>query len=385
MPKRLDITPKIKAALIKATDGAVDGSTVAVFETISLNTKPLSKRGLFDKGVVTPNTLQQMANYVNGGGNVPLHTMHDQGSELPVGKTFMGEIFEDTNGMPELRSLFYVPLDKTDLISDLENDVISEVSVGMQTLHINCSTCGWDYMSDEATFSNLYNGVCANDHEIGVDGVHVMLNGLARWYEQSLVSLGAANGAKIQARTKSLMGAENYDKLAASGHNPEITVLYATSPLKKANKMDIEKLNAQLIESGTNLGITKSELTSVNATLATTKTALDAAQAALVTKDKEIATLTAAATAFAATDATKLKLELTAAQEAAETARKTLLAETTRMAVALGLDKPKDDAAIETLVAELATNRTKMEATFGSKPGLLLTTSTAQPNAFKGA
>lgn len=387
MPKRLDITPKIKAALIKATDGAVDGSNVAVFETISLNTKPLSKKGLFNKGVVTETTLRQMADFVNNGGAVPLHTMHDQADNLPIGKTFSGEIFTDTNGQMELRSLFYVPLDKVGIVNDLENDVINEVSVGMATTHINCSDCGWDYMSPEATFSNLYNGVCLNDHEIGVNGVHVILNNLERWYEQSLVSIGAANGAKIQSRTKSLMGAENYDKLAASGHPPEITTLFATLPLKKATKMDLEKLNASFITASVELGAAKLSVTSLTAERDGLKTELSTTKTQVTTLETEVATLKTAAANFAASDAAKVKIEADAAKTDAEKARLTLHAEATRMTVALGLTAPVADASIETLVAEMATNRTKMEATFGGTKGIatLSTFTKDTPNPYKGA
>ncbi len=385
MPKRLDITPKIKAALLKATDGAVDGTTVAVFETISLNTKPLSKKGLFDKGVVTETTLKQMVDAVNSGAAVPLHVMHDQAGNLPVGKTFLGEMFSDQNGLPELRSLFYVPLDKPSIVSDLENDVINEVSVGLGTKHINCSECGWDFLSEESTFYNLYNGMCKNEHEVGVDGVHVILNGLDRWYEQSLVSIGAANGAKIQSRTKALMGQDTYDKLAASGHPPELTTLFANSSLKKATTMDLEKLNASYIAASVELGSTKQVVTNLTAERDGLKTELTAATGKVTSLEAEVATLKTAAANFAATDAAKLKTEADAAKVTAEKARLTLHAEAKRMTVALGLEAPADDADIETLVASLATNRTKMAETFAPASVVVSATTAPKKSAFKGA
>ena len=57
--------------------------------------------------------------------------------------------------------------------------------MGLSYQHLNCSACGFDYLGPEATVDNIYGQVCNNDHEIGVDGVHLIGNGMGRWLEQS--------------------------------------------------------------------------------------------------------------------------------------------------------------------------------------------------------
>ncbi len=381
MSKKLKSSPKILAALAKATDNAVEFDTVSVYETISLNVLPIKQRGLFNGAVVSENTLTQMAAYVNNGGAVPLHTMHKQGYELPVGKTFSAEVHKDTNGQAQLRSLFYLPNSEVDLINKLETDVINEVSVGMQTLHVNCSECGWDYLSAESTFSNLYNGECANEHVIGEKGVHVILNGLDRWLEQSLVSLGAANGARIQARTKALMGAENYEKLAASGHVPEITVLYATQNMteKEAENMDLKELVTELTNE-------KVKVIGLTTQLATSEAALVTATAALTAANAQVVTLTASVNP----DLAPLNVKLTAALEASTKAHNVIFAEASRLCVALSIAVPAQDTPLADLMASIESNRTKMSSQFPAG-GVMLSAvqgfseASVQKSAFKGA
>ena len=71
-------------------------------------------------------------------------------------------------------------------------------------------------------------------HVMGEDGAYAILDGLDDWLEQSLVSRGAANSAKILARTKQLLGEERYNQLAASGSRPEVTTLFATTSQEKS-------------------------------------------------------------------------------------------------------------------------------------------------------
>lgn len=350
MGKRLEVTPKIAAALKAHTEDAVQPSDVAIFETISLNTLPIKQRGLFNGGRVTANTLNQMAAYLNGGGHVPLQTMHLQHSELPVGKTFYGEVFQDENGTDNLRTLFYMSVaSEPDLIDKVEKDIINEVSVGFQSKHINCSECGWDYLGDDSTFSNIYNGMCANDHEVGVDGVHVILNGLDRFYEQSLVPLGAANGARIQSRAKALIGAEKYATLMASGHNPEITILHAVKSMKEASNMDLKDAIAQLATVSGKEQFATMQLTAANAELTTVKASLTETTTKLSAVEAELATLKSTPVPTA--------VEVTAAKAEAEAAKAALMTEATRLTVILGLTAPAATATIAELTASINTNR----------------------------
>lgn len=350
MGKRLEVTRKIAEMLKAHTEDAVQPADVAIFETISLNTLPIKQRGLFNGGRVTANTLNQMAAYVNGGGHVPLHTMHLQSIELPVGKTFAAEVFQDSNGTDNLRTLFYMSTkSEPELIDKVENDIINEVSVGFQSKHINCSECGWDYLGTDSTFSNLYNGVCANDHEVGVDGVHVILNGLDRFMEQSLVPIGAANGARIQSRAKALIGAENYATLMASGHNPEITILHAVTSMKEASNMDLTQAITQLGVAQGKEQFATLQLNAANTELTTVKASLTEATTKLTAVETELAALKA--------KPAPAEAEVATAKAEAEAAKAALMTEATRLTVILGLTAPAATATIAELTASINTNR----------------------------
>lgn len=240
MFKEIAPTQTMLNQIALVTGAPVDPSQIAIFETIALNTQPVSKRGsLYEGATATPGLLSDMASYIKAGNSVPLHTMHNQGWEMPVGKVFMGDI----NGPDELRCLFYIARNTTegaDFITKLNTSVIDEVSVGVQAAHLRCSQCGWDYMGPDATMMNLFDRTCANDHVIGENGTHLVLDGLDRWYELSLVSLGAANNAKIVGRAKSILGKDEYNRLAASGRDPELLTLFASPTRKKedANMAD---------------------------------------------------------------------------------------------------------------------------------------------------
>lgn len=353
--KQLQITPKIEAAIKRSTDGSVDPNTVAVFEVSSFNTLPVNKRGLFNQARASETTLRQMADYLNAGTDyAPLHVEHNQGYDLPVGRTFAGEVVRDANGVAELRTMIYIPRgsDKgPDLIAKLDSGVIDEVSVGLQASHLNCSECGFDYRGPDATFMHLYEGVCANGHEVGQDGVHVIMNGMDKFLELSLVSRGAAQKTKIVSRTKSIMGEDAFNKLAASGTNPEIITLFATptTPQKEA-PMDVNKLVEDLTTVKASVLVKDQEITSKTATI----TEL---QASVATLTAENATLKTNA------DATKVTA-LTAEVETLKASSGEVVAfvreEAERLSVAAGLPKPAEGIGFADLKASIETARTKL-------------------------
>lgn len=368
MSKKLQITQKIRDAVIKSTgDAEFDFSKVSVFETACFNTLPVNKRGLFSGATATPATLQEMADYVNGGGFVPLHTLHSQGYELPVGRVFAGEVSNGDNGLPELHALFFIGNDVkapngASLAESVDNGSIDEVSVGLTTQHLNCSVCGFDYLGADATPDNIYGYVCNEGHEIGVDGTHLLMSGLGRWLETSLVSLGAAKNAKILSRTKSLMGAESYEKLAASGVSPEITTLFAShkiTPNKPEKpKMDIKELVTLNASLSGEVAVEKHKVVTLTTDNEKLKTELSASQ----TKVTELETQLAAAKS---TDAEKLKTDLAAATAASTAQLAFVRKEADRLAVAAGETKLADDATFEQLTASIEANRVKLSASFG--------------------
>lgn len=321
MPKSVVITPRIQSLIQKNNGGEhVDLNSILVFEASVLNTRPLTKPGsIFDQGRVSVDTLNQMATYLNSGGFVPLQTLHPQGNELPIGRFFYAEVMPSTlaDGSTELIAMFYLPKDDSNA-SKLEQGIIDEVSVGVVAQHLNCSTCGWDYMSADATAENFWDRTCANGHTLGADGVHLNLVGLDRWTETSLVSKGAANNAKILGRTKQRLGQEQYDRLAASGVAPEQKLLIATTTDKpRSLKMDkeLKEMIEQMAELKADAKHHKVALDGKEAQIATL-TASVAEKDAEIAKLKEGTELKEATTKLSETEAKVT--ELTTAKETAE-------------------------------------------------------------------
>lgn len=386
MGKKLVLTDKIKASIIRSTDDPeFDFSQVSVFETACFNTNPVNKRGLFEGARANETTLQEMAKYVNEEGFVPMHTMHMQSYELPVGRVFAAEVHTDSNGVPTLHAMFYINNDQksqtgASLADAVDTGSIDEVSVGIAAKHLNCSACGFDYLGLEATADNIYGHVCNEGHEIGVDGTHLIMNGLGRWMETSLVSLGAAKNAKILSRTKSLMGNESYEKLAASGVSPEATVLFAS-----------HKITPKPPENNT---MDQKELITLNATLTGEKavalhqvTALTAEKTELTTQlaaaNTQIAELTTKLADAGKTSAAELTTKLAASEAATTAALAFVRKEADRLAVAAGATKLADDATLEQLTASIEENRTKLDAAFGGTATPAGAGSNTQPSAPK--
>lgn len=246
MAKRLPMTDQLRARIAQAAGADVNPDQLVAFETIALNTLPLNKRGsLFHKGRIDAALLAEMAP-VPAQGGVPLHNLHQQGMELPVGKTFFSEVVQNDSGQLELRAQFYLPIGQTDLIEKLDTGVIDEVSVGVRSKKIVCSACDFDYAAPDAPLMCILDQTCPKEHTIGKDGNHVVLKGLDRWLELSLVSLGAADRPKIVGRTKALLGADAYNQLAAAGVSPDATTLFATAVKEDPMNVDVNKLIADI-------------------------------------------------------------------------------------------------------------------------------------------
>lgn len=282
-----DIEAQLKAAI---GDQEIDVSKLTVFEARTITTEPVTTSQLFYNGAkFTVSTLREMADHVNQPGNaVPLQIMHNT-DELPVGRVFAGSVHQMPNGEYELRTMFYLPKDKTNLISDIENSIIDEVSVGAMPDHAFCSKCNFDFVGPDATFLQRITGECENGHIMGQDGAYAQLVGLSGWKELSLVNRGAARQAKILSRAKQSMSKETSNRLAASGTALETVLLTATYKMdnieNNTNKGDIEM--SELKELLATLTTNITELTAVKSELKTTQDSITA-------KDTAIADLTAA-------------------------------------------------------------------------------------------
>lgn len=255
--KQLDVTADMLEQIRKIAATDVDADDIVVFEAAAFNTRPLNKRGsIFEGARASVEMLEEMVTKLNAGeDSVPLHTLHLQGSEIPVGKVFFAYLVQATDGETELRAQFYLPKTERELIEKINLGVLDEVSVGVRSQKMLCSKCGFDFMGEEADFVNLFSQTCDNDHTVGVDGTHVKLAGLDTWMELSLVSRGAANNPKILSRAKSHIPQETQDRIAASGHPVEATVLFASptpnteekepEPMPKETPAEVQEFDAQ--------------------------------------------------------------------------------------------------------------------------------------------
>lgn len=224
--KELQLTETMKQAITKIAGGDVNFDNLAVFEVTAINTLPLNKRGtLYEGARFTRATLTEISKFINTNG-LHLQTLHQQGSELPIGRVFMSDVV-DNQLDTEVRALFYLPRDtQSKLIADINSGTIDEVSIGALPKHLLCSECGFDFLGAEASFMNRYEMTCDNGHTIGVNGVYANISGLDDLFELSLVSRGAATKAKILSRAKSLLASESTQRLAADGRPVEAAILY---------------------------------------------------------------------------------------------------------------------------------------------------------------
>lgn len=294
MSKRVSMTPKIEERIRLAIgDSEADVSNFVVFEARSLTTEPLNKRGFYNKAQVSASTLKDMAALINQNGKaIPLQIMHET-SLLPVGKVFNAEVFQMSNGHYELRTQFYVPSDKKDIINDIENSVIDEVSVGFLAEKALCSECGFDYFGSDASFVNFFDLECNEGHKIGEDGVHIRLVGVADWAELSLVNRGAARDAKILSRAKQAMSQDTVNRLAASAISLDARVTTVNSPL--------EALASETLNQNGDIQMDKELLASLEAKVTETVelkhslTQSESARTQLVTTNAELTAQLAAA------------------------------------------------------------------------------------------
>lgn len=250
--KQVQQTKKVKDLIAKSVgNDAIDFEKLAVFEAVAINNLPLSKNGVYNGAIITPNTIKEMESALNKENFVPLHINHRQGSELPSGRTFFGKTTKRAGKsgkeITDLHVLFYISNGTPSgsaLIDGIDTGTINEVSVGMYPKTVKCSKCEFDYIKD-GSFMNWLDASCTNGHKIGEKGVHAVLDGLSRFMEISLVSLGAADHARIKSGDTSIIAsledddAEDY-KLAAVDSKESLSLLVAT----KGTEINMNKLNA---------------------------------------------------------------------------------------------------------------------------------------------
>lgn len=230
MGKSVNIDERVLSLIEASTGERPAADQIVVFEATVASTRPIIKRGsIFNGAVMSREMLVEMSSKLNSGSeSVPLHTLHRQDDELPVGRVFYSEVLPNEDGITyDLRAMFYLPASQKELVDNINLGVIDEVSVGVKSQKMLCSACGFDYLGEDADFGNFWDQTCENGHTIGVDGTHVMMLGLDSWMELSLVSRGASSRAKIAPSARQRLSRETYQRIAASGVQPEAVVLFA--------------------------------------------------------------------------------------------------------------------------------------------------------------
>lgn len=248
--KQIEVTDEILSQITAVTKTTVDPDNIVVFEAAALSTKALHKPGsLYHEARPSRSLLVDAAEALNAGTeSVPLHTLHMQGEQIPVGRVFRASVHDEVDGSSTLRAMFYLPTSERDLISKINLGVLDEVSVGLKSTQAFCSKCGFDYFGPDADFTHLFSRSCDKNHVLGEDGAHLKMVGLDKWMELSLVSRGASNNAKILSRAKQILPAAEYDRLAASGKPVEALFLYTSTAMENPmpkNENPEEQFDAQ--------------------------------------------------------------------------------------------------------------------------------------------
>lgn len=289
--KRLELTPQLTDLIRSRVGPDVNLDDIAVFESISLNNKPIAgkKGSLWEGAVATPLTLKQINDAINAGKTVPLMLDHDMNA-MPIGRVFDAGLSYADDGSFELRTLFYLDAADAELAQKIDQGTIDEVSISFLPTSYLCSECGWDYLGEDANFENLFTRTCANDHTVGTDGVHVNMVGLAVLIELSLVARGAAANPKIVGRSASKLAPASAQRFAARGFEIDGLVCQAS---RGEDQVDVSKLTADLIEARTEAGVLKAAADQHTAALTAANDRVTELQTQLSEANQTVATLTA--------------------------------------------------------------------------------------------
>jgi len=361
MAKKVSLTESIKAAIKAQVGDDIDYSKIAVYEAAVVSTRPINQRySAYNNARISEGYLTQMVDYL-GAQSVPLQIMH-QGGFLPIGKVFQAQKFTDPDGEVTLNAMFYVK-EASEFAEDIDLGITDEVSIGALPSHALCSECGYNY-AEPGNEMAFYYRECDNGHELGLNGVHLRLTGLASWDELSLVNKGASKNPKILGSSQRRISKENFTRLAAASGSdsvPELMYLQAGAvnqpsppPSPKDTKMDLTALTAQVAELSKEAGRTSVTVENLTAQLSTANDSLTAATA----KNVELEA------ALAAKNPEELETNLAATKqelEAAQVGVTFLSAQYKHACVAAGLTF-KDGASVPEMIESLNTAQVKLAA-----------------------
>lgn len=343
--KQVVKTPDILARLRAAVGNEMAVDNLAVFEAIALNTLPLRKKHpLYNKSVVDRGMLMEMAASLSQE-SVPLQVMHDS-EPLPKGRVFHGQVIDDGVNS-ELRVLFFMDATEADTIAKIDAGTVDQVSVSVLSKKIINSVSGFDYLSAESTFDNVWTGTDPDGNTLGENGCYGKLIGLDVWFETSLVGKGGAQNARIVPRDQAHFGS-SYQKLAASGLDPNIFILAAST---RNDHMDLTTLVASLTDTKVELAQKVAAFTALETSVAGKDMEIAALKAQLADAVKPDATV-AAELATAKTDLEAKTVECTAAL----TALKGIVTKVTTAAGKLNITIPETVPEMEALLTETTSN-----------------------------
>ncbi len=274
MAKRLQLTAEMQSAIRRVSGNEdIDFSKIVAYESVAASTRAISqKNSPYDGAMMTETYLREMSAALLAS-SVTLQVMHNN-QVLPIGQVFMADVFSADSGHFDLNAAFYLEAD-SEYVQKLDLGIIGEVSVGTLPKHAYCSQCDFDYM--QAPWA-LFWRECENEHQIGVDGVHLRLTNMASWNELSLVNRGASSKPKILGTAQQRLGKETYQRLAASNTNFDLSYLACgVTPSSTPNNVTGESMDKQTLELAQSVGRLESEKGQLEASMATLKTQLESA------------------------------------------------------------------------------------------------------------
>lgn len=300
--KELTKTPFILGLLAAAAGKDADVNKLHVYEVRATSTVPFrGKDGtMFERGRISPHTISLIAKAVN---DDPLPLMMDHNLDgTPYGKFFYAEAVPMDNGETELRGYLYVDDSEEKVLTKLETSSIDEVSIQFLSEHMICSECDFDYFAALAddNFEPFFTRTCDNGHEIGRDGVHVRLVGVAEVIELSLVSRGAAKNSKIMGASDAMLG-ESAQRLAANGVDlNDFMCIASINDDEGVSEVDLKEFTTALSAAATDKAELTVKLNAAEGCAASLTTERDDAVARAETAEAEVARLTAEAEATSA-------------------------------------------------------------------------------------
>jgi hypothetical protein len=284
MAKRVTLTEKMRQEVMARCGTDVDLNKIVFYQARGISTEPIHQGTLYDKGILERQALVDMLNLVNDPLNtVTLQTMHNQ-EVLPTGRVFYAELVDEQNtGHSALYTLFGVSTNHPEIISDVDNGIIDEVSYSFMPKKILCNKCNKDFLDNDVDLFDFITGTCPECGAVmGKDDAHVIVPGVESVRELSLVTRGAAKHAKIlDSMYQMAMSDKNSPviTLTKKGVKKDLCVFNLCSTIyNKEVEMNPEELKAAILAATEPLSNEVKDMKVSLASLGQEKAALEAAK-----------------------------------------------------------------------------------------------------------